>query len=93
MRRKRLVWTIKFNASALKQFKKLDKSIQKKILKFLTLRISPLENPRISGKPLSYDKFGLWRYRIEDFRIVCQINDDALLILVVRVGHRKEVYE
>ncbi len=88
-----MVWTIKFNASALKQFKKLDKSIQKKILKFLTLRISPLENPRISGKPLSYDKFGLWRYRIEDFRIVCQINDDALLILVVRVGHRKEVYE
>jgi mRNA interferase RelE/StbE len=88
-----LVWTIKWDARALKTLKKMDKSIQKKILSFLNKRIAPLKNPRIFGKALSYNKYGLWRYRIEDFRILCKIEDEEVVVLVVHVRHRKEVYE
>ncbi len=88
-----MVWTIKWDARALKTLKKMDKSIQKKILSFLNKRIAPLKNPRIFGKALSYNKYGLWRYRIEDFRILCKIEDEEVVVLVVHVRHRKEVYE
>lgn len=88
-----MVWTIEWEEKAKKEFKKLDHSIQKKILKFLIKRIAKLENPRVFGKSLSYEKFGLWRYRIEDFRIICSIDDGAIVILVVQVGHRKEIYD
>lgn len=88
-----MVWEIKWTENALKSMKKIDFSVQKKIHKFLKERIAKLDNPRVFGKPLSYEKFGLWRYRIEDFRIICRINDDALVVLVVQVGHRKEIYE
>ncbi len=88
-----MVWKIEWEGKALKEFKKMEKSIQKKILKFLNIKIAKLENPRVSGKPLSYDKVGLWRYRVENFRIVCKIDDEAIVILVVLVGHRKTIYE
>lgn len=88
-----MAWTINWEEKAFKELKKLDHSIQKKILKFLNERIANLENPRAFGKPLSYDKVGLWRYRVEDFRIVCRMDDDSVVILVVQAGHRKEVYE
>ena len=88
-----MVWEIKWTENALKNMKQIDFPVQKKIVKFLKERIAKLENPRVFGKPLSYDKFGLWRYRIENFRIICRINDDALVVLVVQVGHRKEIYE
>lgn len=87
-----MVWTINWNEKALKDLKKLAKPVQIKILKFLNRRIAYQENPRMFGKALSFDKRGLWRYRVEDFRIICQINDEELLILVVKLGHRKEVY-
>lgn len=88
-----MVWKINWDERAVKDFKKLDKAIQKKILKFLNLRIAQLDNPRVFGKSLSYDKFGLWRYRVEDFRIICSIDDHELVILVVQVGHRKTIYD
>ena len=88
-----MAWAIEWEEKALKELKKLDKTIQKKILKFLNTRIAKLENPRTSGKSLSYDKYGLWRYRLEDFRIVCRIDDAEITILVVQVGHRKEIYD
>lgn len=88
-----MAWVINWEERALKELKKLDKSIQKKILKFLTTRIANLKDPRVSGKPLSYDKHGLWRYRLEDFRIICSIDDHEVIILIVQVGHRKKVYE
>jgi mRNA interferase RelE/StbE len=87
-----LVWTIQWDERAAKELKSLDKSMQKKVLKFLHLRIAKLENPRVFGKPLSYEKFGLWRYRIESFRLICKINDSLVTILVVQVGHRKNIY-
>jgi mRNA interferase RelE/StbE len=88
-----LVWTIEWEAKSLRELSKFDKFIQKKILTFLNKKISKLDNPRVFGKPLSYDKYGLWRYRLEDYRIVCRIDDNAIRILVVKVGHRKQVYD
>ena len=86
-------WKIIWNEGALQDLKKLDKFIQKKLLHFLNTRIAPLENPRVRGKPLSYEKFGLWRYRVEDFRIVCRIDDAEITILVVQIGYRKNIYD
>lgn len=53
----------------------------------------PLKNPRVFGKPLSYDQYGFWRYRVEDYRIVCHIDDKKIEIIVVKVGHRKDIYD
>ena len=64
----------------------------KKILLYLRERVAKAQDPRCFGKPLSYDKHGLWRYRVQAFRIVCRIEEDNLIVLVVSVGHRKEVY-
>lgn len=88
-----MAWTIEWKPGALKDFKKIDKSIQKKIMNFLHNKISKLDNPRIFGKALSYEKHGLWRYRVGDFRMICRIDDEAILILVVQVGHRKNIYD
>jgi mRNA interferase RelE/StbE len=88
-----LAWTIEWEAKGFKELSKLDKFIQKKILHFLNKKIATLDNPRVFGKPLSYDKLGLWRYRLEDYRIVCRIDDDSICILVVRIGHRIQVYD
>lgn len=88
-----MTWTVKWEDSAAKEFRKLDKSIQKTILTYLRERISVKEDPRRFGKPLSYDKYGLWRYRIQDIRIICKIFDDELLVLIVKAAHRKGVYD
>ena len=87
-----MAWVIKWDKRALKELKKLDRPIQKKILHFLNTRIAPLENPRVSGKPLSYEKYGLWRYRLDDYRVICKIEDTDIVIIVMQVGHRKNVY-
>ncbi|NTV67911.1 MAG: type II toxin-antitoxin system RelE/ParE family toxin [Chlorobaculum sp.] len=83
-------WTIEFTASAEKELAKLDKSGAKRILKYLRERVSV--DPRASGKALKGDHSGLWRYRIGDYRVICDIYDETITVLVVRVGHRKEVY-
>ena len=78
---------------AQKQLKKLDKTVAKKIISYLRKLVHNQENPRIFGKPLLHDKTGLWRYRVGDYRIICQIEDDNFTVLVLRLGHRKEVYK
>jgi len=69
----------------------LDNRIQKRILSYLREQV--MENPRNFGKQLSGDKAGLWRYRIEDFRVICRLQDEKLTVLVLAVGHRKEIYD
>jgi mRNA interferase RelE/StbE len=88
-----LPWSIEWDDKARKELKKLDPYIQKEIFSYLHTRIAETENPRIFGSALSENKAGLWRYRIRDYRIICEIEDHTLVILVVSVGHRKEVYE
>lgn len=86
-----MTWCIEWDDRARKELRSLDNGIQKKILSYLRERVT--ENPRDFGKQLSGDKAGLWRYRIGDFRVVCRFQDDKFIVLVVAVGHRKEIYE
>ena len=72
---------------------KLDPPQSKRILKFRHERLAPLENPRSIGQALRGSELGeFWKYRVGDYRLICKIEDDRLLILVLRVGHRKEIY-
>lgn len=76
-----------------KEFKKLDKYTQKMIKVWIEKNLSNTENPRVFGKGLSADKAGLWRYRIGDYRLICEIIDKKLVILAFTIGHRKEIYK
>jgi mRNA interferase RelE/StbE len=87
-----LTWIIEWDDRARKELRKLDKQLQKEILTYLRKRIATKEDPRRFGKPLAYDKHGLWRYRVQNARIICRIEGDELIVLVVKVGHRKDIY-
>ncbi len=66
--------------------------MQKRIVSFLQERIQTADNPRSTGKALQGSLSGLWRYRVGDYRLLCRIEDDELIILVIEIGHRREVY-
>lgn len=85
-------WVYSFDPRALKKFRKLDQQTQKKIIDYLDNRILRNADPRCLGKELRGKLSGFWRYRVGDYRIVCEILDHELLILIVTVGHRKDVY-
>jgi mRNA interferase RelE/StbE len=87
-----LVWTIEITRTAEKQIKKLDGAAQKSIVRFLRERLKSSENPRQWGKPLRGDKRGLWRYRVGDYRLICDIQDEKATVLVLEVAHRKDAY-
>ena len=74
-----------------KQLKKLDAAISKRVLDYLE-QIELLDNPRSRGKALTSNLSGLWRYRVGDYRILCRIRDDKLVITVIEIGHRSTVY-
>lgn len=76
-----------------KEFKKLDKYTQKMIKAWIEKNLLNTENPRIFGKGLTADKAGLWRYRIGDYRLICKIIDEKLVILALTIGYRKKVYK
>ena len=88
-----MTWKVEWDDRARKELRKLDHPIQKEILKYLRTRIVESKNPRFFGQNLSGNKAGLWRYRVGDYRLICRIEDDILVVLVVGVGHRKEIYE
>ena len=87
-----LAWLIELTASARKELAKLDRQAARRITTFLRERIANSANPRSTGKALTGPLGGLWRYRTGDFRIVCEIQDDALCVLVIKIGNRREVY-
>jgi mRNA interferase RelE/StbE len=88
-----LDWIIDYTDSARKTLKKIDKTQAKKILDFMDFRIALRENPRDIGEALKGQKLGeFWRYRVGDYRIVCNIEDEQVRVLVVRIGNRKEIY-
>ncbi|MDR2430628.1 MAG: type II toxin-antitoxin system RelE/ParE family toxin [Puniceicoccales bacterium] len=86
-------WAYQFDASALRALKKLGSQAQKQILGYIDARLIGEGNPRRFGKALTGDLRGLWRWRVGDYRILGRVQDEKLLILVVEVGHRKEVYD
>jgi mRNA interferase RelE/StbE len=88
-----LAWRIEFDPDALKELQSLDRAVQKRLVGFLRDRLSPLEDPRILGEPLSGARLGsYWKYRVGDWRLVCDIQDRRIVVRVLRVGHRREVY-
>jgi mRNA interferase RelE/StbE len=86
-------WKIEFTIKANKLFKKLDLHTQKLIENYIDNEILSSSNPRDKGKALTGNKKGLWRYRVNKYRIVCRIQDEILIILVVKIGKRDEIYE
>lgn len=88
-----MVWTIDYTETARKQLRKVDKQMARRILDFMDERIAQSENPRHTGSALTGPLFGAyWRYRVGDYRIICDIQDGALRVLVIQVGGRKEIY-
>ncbi len=87
-----MTWKVEFDDRALKELRKLDPPVQRQILHFLRQRVATPESPKRFGKPLSGDRLGLWRYRVGSYRLICRIEEDRVLVLVLAVGHRKDVY-
>lgn len=86
-------WDYSISDQAMKQLKKLGAEGQKRIFSYLDNNILGTEDPRKYGKALTGDLGGLWRYRTSNYRIICKIVDSELEVLVVRTGHRKDVYD
>lgn len=86
-------WTIEFERAAAREFRKLESQARRRIRGFLEQRILTGENPRAAGKPLRGKHSGLWRYRVGPFRVIVDIQDDRMTILVVRVAHRRDSYD
>lgn len=86
-------WKIRVSEEADKQFSKLDKGIAKQLVKYLKEKIETLDDPRKAGKPLKGNLRGYWRYRWQDYRIICDLQDEELVILVLKLAHRKEAYD
>ena len=85
-------WAYSFDERALKELKKLGKPAQREILKYLDERIATDADPARFGKALRGDLAGLWRYRVGDDRLICSLREGQMLVLVLKVGHRRDVY-
>jgi len=88
-----LAYEIEFDPEAVKDLKKLDRPVQQRIVAFLRERVATLDNPRQIGEALAGAKLGnYWKYRVGDWRIICDIQDRRIVVRVLRVGNRREVY-
>ena len=88
-----MAWIIKFTESSSRQLKKLDKTLARRVIEYLDERVAVSEVPRSMGKNLTGPKMGsYWRYRDGDVRVVCDLQDQQLIVLVLAVGHCREVY-
>ncbi|MEI8295165.1 MAG: type II toxin-antitoxin system RelE/ParE family toxin [Alphaproteobacteria bacterium] len=86
-------WKIIFVPEAEKEFFKLDHQIQRQIQQYLRKKITTTLNPRRFGKQLGGNLSGIWRYRVGSYRLLCSIKDKECIVLVVHVGHRRDVYQ
>jgi mRNA interferase RelE/StbE len=86
------MWRIEITRTAERQIIKLDRPAQRSIQRFLRDRLTPADDPRQWGRPLHGEKRGLWRYRVGDYRLICDIQDEKITVLVLEIGHRKDVY-
>ncbi|MGA8429148.1 MAG: type II toxin-antitoxin system RelE/ParE family toxin [Candidatus Sulfotelmatobacter sp.] len=87
-----MAWAVNYSETARRQLRKLDKAAARRILDFLDRRIAKQDNARSLGKALSGPLGTFWRYRIGDYRAICEIRDESVTVLVLRIGHRREVY-
>ena len=89
-----MAWSIELDRAAERELDKLDPQTARRILTFMFERIAQLENPRSIGEALTGAKLGsLWKYRVGDYRLISSIEDNRLLVLIVKIGHRREVYQ
>jgi mRNA interferase RelE/StbE len=89
-----MAWKVELSEEADRQLDKLDPQIARRILRFLDERVARLDNPRSIGEALRGSKLGeFWKYRVGDYRLICSIEDKQILILVLRIGHRRDIYE
>ena len=89
-----MAWIIKYTESSSKQLKKLDKQTALRVLDYMDERVAVLDDPRSLGKNLKGPKIGeYWRYRVGDIRVICNIVDGQMLVLVIEIGNRREVYK
>ena len=87
-----MAWTIEYADTAKKQLRKLDRVAARRIVDFMDERVAASEDPRALGKALKGPLGDLWRYRVGDFRVICDIQDKVLTVLVLQIGNRREVY-
>ena len=88
-----MAWSVELSVEVDRALGKLDAQHAKRILKFLHERVAKLDDPRSIGKALRGSRLGeFWKYRVGDYRLICKIEDTRLVVLVLRVGHRKEIY-
>ena len=89
-----MTWTVEFAPEAQKELKKLDRAVRQRVIRFLRKRLAQSENPRSFGAALrGSDLGGFWKYRVGDYRLICQIEDTVVRVLVLRVGHRSHIYK
>jgi mRNA interferase RelE/StbE len=87
-----LAWTIEFRPNARRELRRLDPPVQRRLIQYLEQRVLTSGDPRQLGKALHGDKGDLWSYRVGDYRIICIIEDSRLVVIVVTIGNRREVY-
>jgi len=85
-------WQIRTTAEFDKEFKKLDNSVQKQVKKWIANHLDNVEDPRYFGKPLVENLSGYWRYRIGDYRLLVEIENNELIIIMISIGHRSSIY-
>lgn len=86
-------WKVEWDDRAVRELRRIDRQQQRNIITYLRERIATDEDPRRFGRGLTGDKVGLWRYRVGDYRLICKIEDEAIIVLVLRVGHRSSIYD
>ena len=87
-----MAWTLRISETARRQLKKLDRSTAQTLLRYLNRLVQETEDPRQRGKGLTANLTGLWRYRVGDYRVICDIQDGELVVLVLQVAHRSQAY-
>lgn len=87
-----MVWQVEVSETAARQLVKLDRAVQLEIVRYLRERIATDQDPRRFGQPLRRNLAGRWKYRVGDYRLICDIQDNKILVLVLMVGHRSKIY-
>lgn len=87
-----MAWTIEFDPRTEKDLRRIGRQEARRIRDYLQNRVAVLDDPRQLGKPLKGQFTELWRYRVGDYRLICELRNTALVVLVIRIGHRREVY-
>ena len=87
------MWQLVYSKRATKQLEKLDPGVRRILVSWLHKHIHECEDPRVTGKGLTGSRSGKWRYRVGDYRVLCEIRDAELIVLAIEIGHRRDIYK